>query len=67
MRKHYLGVPKPPYTRLKRPCRTCEEMFTPTGKGSWKCEKCIKEVRKKNSSRLKGCGKAHLYKKLIQP
>lgn len=33
-------------TRLRRPCKRCDEMFTPSGKYQKFCEKCREYINK---------------------
>ena len=33
------------HIRLRRPCRKCDEMFTPTGRDNWVCEDCTQKAR----------------------
>lgn len=43
----------PNHKRLRRPCKRCGEMFQPSGKGCWICEKCNKNIIRQRKKKQK--------------
>lgn len=44
-----VNLKKKAIPRLRRPCKKCDKMFTPSGKGCWVCNHCLPSNRRKRA------------------